>query len=98
MGAPPATISGGSYSLETVFGNIVGVIIPLTAIACFVFLVFAGFNFITSGADAKKVASAQSALTYAIFGMVVVLIAYLILQLISFFTGNTSILNFTLSI
>jgi hypothetical protein len=100
MGPAPATISsiggGANYSLETVFENVVRVIIPLAAIVCFLFIVYAGFGLITSGGDPKKVGAAQSALTYAIGGMIVVLIAFLILQLISFFTGNTDILFFKL--
>ncbi len=53
-----------------------------------VFLVmYSGFKFLTSGGDAKQVQSAQQTLTYAIIGLVVVILSFLVIQLVSVITG-----------
>lgn len=73
--------------LKDVFGNLVSVLIGLGAIALFVMLVVGGFKFITSGGDPKAVESAKHTLTYAILGLVLLLLAYVILVLIKTITG-----------
>jgi hypothetical protein len=73
--------------LETVFANIIEVILGLAAIALFLMLVVGGFKYITSGGDPKSVESAKNTLTYAIFGMVLLASAFLILRFIGVFTG-----------
>ncbi len=84
------------WELESVFGNVVGVLIGILGIALFVMLVIGGFRFITSGGNADKVAGAKNTITWAIIGVVLAALAYLILVLISSFTGQTGILNFTI--
>jgi len=82
-GATPAPLS----DLEVVFKNVVGVILGLAGIVFFILLLLAGFKFITSGGDPKALESAQKTLTYAIGGLVVILLSYLILVLIKTITG-----------
>jgi Ca2+/H+ antiporter len=73
--------------LETVFGNVVGVLLGLAGIALFIMLVIGGFKYITAGGDPKGVESAKKTLTYAIGGMVLIAAGFLILQFIHQFTG-----------
>ncbi|KKU82963.1 MAG: hypothetical protein UY10_C0018G0002 [Microgenomates group bacterium GW2011_GWA2_47_8] len=74
-------------SLETLFGNVVGVIVQLSVVALFIMFIVAGFSFLFSGGDAKKLEQARGTFTNAIIGLVVVIAAYLILRIISVFTG-----------
>lgn len=80
---PPAKIS----DLETVFGNLVGAALAFSGILLFILLLVGGFKYITSGGDAKAVEGAQKTLTYAIGGLLVVVLSYLILVFIKQITG-----------
>lgn len=86
----PATLE----DLEVIFSNILRAAIPFAGIVLFVMLIIGGFQYLTSGGDPKKVASARNTLTFAIIGIVLVALAYLILVVISMITGATDILIF----
>jgi hypothetical protein len=73
--------------LETVFGNIVKSALGFAGIVLFVLLLTGGFKYITSGGDPKALEGAQKTITYAIGGLLVVLLSYLILVLIKTITG-----------
>ncbi len=80
---PPATFT----DLQGVFWNAVKGLIALGGIVLFVMLVTGGLKFITSGGDPKAVDSAKKTLTYAIGGLVLVLVSYLILYIIQSISG-----------
>lgn len=74
-------------SLETVFSNIVSVAVAFAGIVFLVMLLVGGFNLITAGSEAPKAEAAKKTITFAIFGFIFVVVSYLILQIISRFTG-----------
>ncbi len=81
--------------LEGVFQNLLGAIIPFAGIVLFIFLVIGGYKFITSGGSPEKAAGAKATITYAIIGIVVIALSYLILSIIATFTGlGNEILEF----
>ena len=90
---PPAQLS----ELSDVFKNAVNAIFAIAGIVLFVLLVSGGFKFITSGGDPKAVDAAKKTLTYAIAGLVVILVSYLILVLIKTLTG-ANVTDFNLTI
>lgn len=73
--------------LVPLFRNAVVAIVELSGIALFIMFIAGGFSFITSGGNPKQLEQAKQTLTYAIIGLVVVVIAFLIIQLISTITG-----------
>lgn len=73
--------------LEVVFYRILNIIVSLGVLALFVMLVVGGFKYLTSGGDQKATASAQQTMTYAIAGIALMAIAYLIFRIIEAFTG-----------
>lgn len=73
--------------LGTVFGNVVKSLLGFAGIVLFILLLAGGFKYITSGGDPKAVESARNTLTYAIIGLIVILLSYLILVLIYKITG-----------
>lgn len=79
----PAKLS----DLETVFGNVVKSALALAGIVLFILLIMGGFKYITSGGDPKAAEGAKKTLTYAIGGLIAILLSYLILVLISNITG-----------
>lgn len=73
--------------LEAVFIQILNIAVSLAVLALFIMLVIGGFKYLTSGGDQKATASAQQTLTYAVSGIALLAIAFLIFRLIEFFTG-----------
>ncbi len=82
-------------SIEGIFKNFIVLAIGFAGIALFVMLIVGGFNFITAGADAGKAQGAQKTITYAILGLIFIVLSFLILRLIGDFTGVTGFLDFT---
>ena len=81
--APPATF----LDLQKLFSNAVSAILALSGIALFIMLLTGGIKYITSGGDPKSVEGARKTITYAIGGLFVILISYLILVFIKTITG-----------
>lgn len=93
MNSEIATIS----DLATIFTNLVRAILGFAGITLFVLLLVGGFKYITSGGDPKAVEGAQKTLTYAIGGLIVLLLSYLVLVLIKEITG-ADVTNFNITI
>lgn len=85
-----ATLEG----IECAFENVVMVVLALAGIILFIMLLTGGFKFLTSGGDQKQVEAAKGTLTHAIAGLVVLVLAYVIIQLIANVTGASGITNF----
>jgi uncharacterized integral membrane protein len=88
-GEPPATIS----DLEKVFSTLVGNITTLLALFSFIMVIVGGFKYVTSQGDPKAVSSARNTITWAILGLVFIIISWLILVFIGKFTG-VNVTNF----
>ena len=73
--------------LECVFGRVIGAILGLAGIVLFIMLVVGGFQYMTAGGDPKAVEQAKNTLTYAIGGIILMALSFLILVLIKTFTG-----------
>ena len=85
---PPLT------GLQSIFANIVVAAIGVAGIAFFIMFIVGGFSYMTAGGNPQAAEGARKTLTYAIGGLVFIALAYLLLRLISDFTGVTGILNF----
>lgn len=79
----PARIS----DVLTVIQKLIGFLAPAAAIAFLVMMLFGGYKFLTSGGDQKQVSSARSTMTYAILGIILVVVSWLILLLVGNLTG-----------
>ncbi|KUK78869.1 MAG: hypothetical protein XD95_0732 [Microgenomates bacterium 39_7] len=73
--------------LELIITNILGLVIPVVGILLLLMLIAGGFQYITSGGEAEQAQKAKKTLTYAIFGLLVVLGAWFIIRLLEEFTG-----------
>ena len=74
-------------NLEDVFANVVKIILGIAGVTFFVLLLSSGFKFITSGGDPKALEGAKKTLTFAIGGLILIIVSYLILLLIKEITG-----------
>lgn len=69
-----------------------GIIFSLGAIFTLIFIVIGGIKFITSGGDPAKVASARSSITYAVIGMVLLILAFVIMYTVqALFINNPNL-------
>ena len=88
---PARDIAG--YGTSSGFGQLASdVLLILTSFAgalSLVFIVIAGIKFVTSGGDPKKLASATSTLTYAIIGLAVTILAFVVLRIVQFFLRSS---------
>ncbi|PIY80330.1 MAG: hypothetical protein COY80_03620 [Candidatus Pacebacteria bacterium CG_4_10_14_0_8_um_filter_42_14] len=85
-----ATLQG----LECLIANAFTVIISIIGLAAFVMFIVASFKWMLAGSNSKNVEDARKTITYAVVGIVVSLSAFIILNLISNFTGITSVTEF----
>ena len=82
-GPPPAQIT----DFVIIFQRILNVTVRLAGIAAFIMLIVGGFQYLTAGGDPKKTQAAGSTITYAIFGLAIIIAAWFILLFIEKFTG-----------
>lgn len=79
---------------EAVFQNILTIAVSLAVLALFVMLIIGGFRFLTSGGDAKQAGAARATMTYAVIGIALLALTFLIFKLIESFTGVKNLLKF----
>lgn len=78
-----ATIQG----IICVIKNILKPIPALIALAAVIMIIMAGIRIINSGSDPKALAAAWSSFTYAVIGLILLAVVWLILVIIKNFTG-----------
>lgn len=94
LGPGPA----GVNDLQNLFARILNISVGFAFIALLVVLLFAGIKFLTSGGDTKAIQGASQTVTWGLLGMLFLVVAWLVLQLIHAFTGidvTKFCLNFT---
>lgn len=78
-----ATIKG----IECVFTNLISPIPALLALVAVGMIIMAGIRLLTAGADPKAYAAAWNTFVWAVIGLILLSAAWLIIVLISKFTG-----------
>jgi len=87
-----ATFSG----LQCLLANILSVALTILGLVAFVMMIVASLRYLFSGSNSQQVEKSKQTMTYAVIGIIVALSSFIILNLISKFTGVESILNFTI--
>jgi uncharacterized membrane protein len=72
-------------SIPILFENILGAITVLGGFAALMMLIFGGFRYIVAQGDPKAVQAARGTLTWAIVGLVMIIVAWLILAFLADF-------------
>ncbi len=70
-----------------VIGNIIKLLAPIASVAFFIMLIWGGFQLLFSGGDPKAAAAARNTFLFAIIGIFLVIISWLVLLLIRRVTG-----------
>ncbi|MDP3800491.1 MAG: hypothetical protein Q8Q90_03680 [bacterium] len=88
--AIPPIESNPNVSITSIEGTAVGLInyvIGIIAIVAVVMIVYAGYLYISSGGDEKKLGQAKSLILYAVIGLVVVIVSYSIVGFVNSLIG-----------
>lgn len=76
------------------FQNIVNAALIFSGATALIFVIWAGIQLVRSGGDAKQVEGARKTLTFALIGLVLVLMSFFILNMIAGLTGTECIKEF----
>lgn len=88
---PPGIPAGSTITLSKVISlGVQYLIIAAIGLALF-FLIWSGFDWMSSSGDKEKLAKAQQKLIFSIIGLIVVFLAFLIINLITYFFGVGSL-------
>ena len=79
--------------INEVIGRLVQLAFAVAGIAFFFMLVLGGIRYITAGGDEKAAASARNTLTQAVIGLIIVVAAFLVTQLLFSLFGIESFIN-----
>ena len=89
--APPVTPPGG-YStvgdIHRLLMNIVKWFVAFLVLGSVIYIVLAGWRYVTSGGDEEKISTAKTWLTYGIIGIIIAGLAYVIPKIIFNFLGG----------
>lgn len=77
--------------IPIVLQNVVNAALLFSGTIALILVILSGIKFITSKGDQKQVDTAKRSLTYAILGLIIILLSFFIIQIISFVTGVTCI-------
>lgn len=78
----PPNLSDLAKVVAKVLETVSKYFLPLAGLVCLIFVVLAGYKWITAGGNPEQISSASKTLTWAIIGLVFVLIAELLLKTI----------------
>jgi hypothetical protein len=76
-------------NIGTLISGAIGVALLIAGILVFVYLVWGGIEWITSGGDKAKTEEARTRITNALVGLAIVAAAWAVMKLIEFFFGIT---------
>ena len=80
--------------IPAIFLNIVTALLMFVGTFALFLFIFAGFKYMNSGGDPKKLEGARHTLVYGILGLLTVLFSFLIIQVISTVTNVPCITKF----
>ncbi len=70
-----------------VLSNVINFALGASAVVALFFIIFSGIKYITSRGDEEQIANAKKTLTYAIIGLVFILLSFTIFNFITVLTG-----------
>ncbi|HVT01220.1 MAG TPA: hypothetical protein VHE53_03230 [Patescibacteria group bacterium] len=73
--------------IPIVLQNIINFLILFAGVICVFLIIYAGYKFVMSEGDPEKVGSARKTLTYAIAGLVFIILSFVIMAFVGKFLG-----------
>jgi len=72
----------GANQVPTIVGGLIDGVIGLLGLVFVILIVYAGYLYLTAGGEEKKVKKAKSMLSQGVIGMIIILSAYFIADLV----------------
>lgn len=85
---PTLTFVGTNQDFKTYVGKLIAWLLVLTAVLAVAFLVYGGIMYITAGGDAEKATKGRTAVVNAIIGVIIVVLAYAIVNWVGLLATN----------
>ncbi|MBP9718941.1 MAG: hypothetical protein KBD46_00565 [Candidatus Levybacteria bacterium] len=80
--------------IPIVFENIIRASLIFAGVVALVFIIYSGIKMLTSGGDPKAVEAAKKTMTFAIVGLIIILVSFSIVALLGVITGTECITSF----
>jgi hypothetical protein len=84
---PGAKLGNTSATFSTLLNPLIVNILVISALAAFITIIFAGFNYITASGDKAKAEQATNMLNFALLGLAIIAGAYLITKIVGSIVG-----------
>lgn len=84
----PAERFDTSEGIGTLASDIILILTSFAGVIAIIIIIISGIRFVMSSGDEKKLASAKGMLTYAIVGLSIVILAFIIIRVVQFFIGS----------
>jgi hypothetical protein len=84
---PVAAMGSGEQGLNTLISRLVELFFLFGAIAFVLYFLWGAVDFIISGGDKEKVGKARAKITYAIIGLILMALSFVIFRVIETITG-----------
>jgi hypothetical protein len=88
---------GFATDIGGLLNGVLSFVMVLAALLVFIYLIWGGIEWITSGGDKSKTESARNKITAAIIGLIILAASYALLQLVLRFLGFSGGLNTVLN-
>ncbi len=85
---PTLTFASGTPSIQAIIANIVNWVFWLAGAVAIVYLIYGGILYITAGGDAEKATKGRTALINAIIGILIIVSAIVIINLVKGFAAK----------
>jgi len=84
---PPqlTTSTNGSPTVGGILDSALKILFPIAGVVCVIFLIIGGYMWMTSTGDPEKIKKAQSTLTWALIGLVFIMLCTSILYIVTKF-------------
>lgn len=95
----PGCVSGNTATIQGIgclLANILSVSLTILGITGFVMIIYAAFNMMIMGGNAQATEKSKNIITLAVVGIILALSSFIIINLISSFTGIESIKTFAI--
>lgn len=79
----PGGFDKSTTNVSQLIGKILNIVLGIVGLIAVLFLVWGGFQYITSAGDEEKVKSAKGTMINALIGVVVVILAYALVRVVT---------------
>lgn len=78
--------------IQPAMQNMIDFLVAFSTAVALIFMLIAGIKYITAGGDKEKIESAKRTLTYALIGLLIITLSFVIVRIIAYLTGVSGVL------